>query len=478
MIRSRVTGFVRGALRTSIEPDAATPSETPNRVIPNIGLQGMKTDRPINLALTTFKYPLAALASITHRITGVLLFVGIAFLLYLLDQSLTSAQGLEHARSVADLAVAEAGADGGRRDADLPLRRRHQTSASRLRHRRHHRRRAARGAIDDRDLGGADRACGSVAVVTNVTSFGRSGLSDFVIQRVTAVVIALYVLCIAGFFIVNPNVTFDALSRILREPADEDVLHARGARHRCARVDRHVDGRHRLHPRSLFWCARDDVPHRLSVRLPCACCSSTCCGPCRSSGEPDDAEHPQDGIRRRHRRRRRRGHARGAAARAVGTENSRHLQGVSDAVAHRVGAGRHHLRDRERRSERRLALAHVRHRQGVGLHRRPGRDRVHVQRRPAGRVRTRTHGHAVFAHRVGPDLPATVRRSIEELRQRRTSRADLCRGGPYRTRTVAHPLSGEPAREDDVPERMVCGRPRHESGRRRRRRDRDRNRDR
>ena len=51
----------------------------------------MKTDRPINLALTKFKFPLAAIASITHRITGVLLFVGIAFLLYLLDQSLTSA---------------------------------------------------------------------------------------------------------------------------------------------------------------------------------------------------------------------------------------------------------------------------------------------------------------------------------------------------------------------------------------------------
>jgi succinate dehydrogenase / fumarate reductase, cytochrome b subunit len=60
----------------------------------------MKTDRPINLALTKFSFPLAAIASITHRITGVLLFVGIAFLLYLLDQSLTSAQGLENARAL------------------------------------------------------------------------------------------------------------------------------------------------------------------------------------------------------------------------------------------------------------------------------------------------------------------------------------------------------------------------------------------
>lgn len=58
----------------------------------------MKTDRPINLALLTFKYPLAALVSIAHRISGVLLFVGIAFLLYLLDESLASEQGLDDAR--------------------------------------------------------------------------------------------------------------------------------------------------------------------------------------------------------------------------------------------------------------------------------------------------------------------------------------------------------------------------------------------
>jgi succinate dehydrogenase / fumarate reductase cytochrome b subunit len=63
----------------------------------------MKTDRPINLSLLAFKFPLPALASIAHRITGVLLFVGIAFLLYLLDVSLASEQGLEHARTMLDL---------------------------------------------------------------------------------------------------------------------------------------------------------------------------------------------------------------------------------------------------------------------------------------------------------------------------------------------------------------------------------------
>ena len=60
----------------------------------------MKTARPVDIPLTTFKFPLAAIGSITHRITGVVLFVGIAFLLYLLDESLASPQGLDNARAV------------------------------------------------------------------------------------------------------------------------------------------------------------------------------------------------------------------------------------------------------------------------------------------------------------------------------------------------------------------------------------------
>ena len=39
-----------------------------------------------------------------------------------------------------------------------------------------------------------------MALVTNVTSLGRSGLADFVLQRVSAVVLGLYGLCVAGFF--------------------------------------------------------------------------------------------------------------------------------------------------------------------------------------------------------------------------------------------------------------------------------------
>lgn len=49
--------------------------------------------RPVYLSLTQFRWPLPAMASITHRITGVMLFVGLAFLLWLLDMALQSEAG-------------------------------------------------------------------------------------------------------------------------------------------------------------------------------------------------------------------------------------------------------------------------------------------------------------------------------------------------------------------------------------------------
>lgn len=51
----------------------------------------MNTKRPINLELWTLKFPVTAIASILHRITGVLLFLFIPFLLCGLEKSLSSA---------------------------------------------------------------------------------------------------------------------------------------------------------------------------------------------------------------------------------------------------------------------------------------------------------------------------------------------------------------------------------------------------
>lgn len=53
----------------------------------------MKDNRPINLDLFTLKYPLPAITSLLHRISGFFIFFGMALLLYLLELSLQSEAG-------------------------------------------------------------------------------------------------------------------------------------------------------------------------------------------------------------------------------------------------------------------------------------------------------------------------------------------------------------------------------------------------
>ncbi|HSP57684.1 MAG TPA: succinate dehydrogenase, hydrophobic membrane anchor protein [Halomonas sp.] len=45
-------------------------------------------------------------------------------------------------------------------------------------------------------------------MVTNITSFGRSGLSDWLIQRVSAVILALYTLFIVAYLLLNPGLDY------------------------------------------------------------------------------------------------------------------------------------------------------------------------------------------------------------------------------------------------------------------------------
>ena len=61
----------------------------------------MKADRPVNLELSTISFPLTAITSILHRVSGIALFVGSAFMVWFLYQSLTSASGFETATGVA-----------------------------------------------------------------------------------------------------------------------------------------------------------------------------------------------------------------------------------------------------------------------------------------------------------------------------------------------------------------------------------------
>ena len=51
--------------------------------------------RPVNLDISTIKLPLAAITSITHRISGLILFFSIGILLWMLDLSLSSQAGFD-----------------------------------------------------------------------------------------------------------------------------------------------------------------------------------------------------------------------------------------------------------------------------------------------------------------------------------------------------------------------------------------------
>lgn len=50
----------------------------------------MQNKRPVNLDLTTIRFPVTAIISILHRITGVWLFIAVPFLLDMLYKSLNS----------------------------------------------------------------------------------------------------------------------------------------------------------------------------------------------------------------------------------------------------------------------------------------------------------------------------------------------------------------------------------------------------
>jgi succinate dehydrogenase / fumarate reductase membrane anchor subunit len=46
-------------------------------------------------------------------------------------------------------------------------------------------------------------------MVTQVTSFGRSGLSDWLLQRGTAIVLLAYMLFIIGYLVCTPELTYE-----------------------------------------------------------------------------------------------------------------------------------------------------------------------------------------------------------------------------------------------------------------------------
>jgi succinate dehydrogenase / fumarate reductase, cytochrome b subunit len=56
--------------------------------------------RPVNLDLSTIKLPITGFASFFHRVSGILLFAGMAFLLWMLDSSLDSQESFAAVRDM------------------------------------------------------------------------------------------------------------------------------------------------------------------------------------------------------------------------------------------------------------------------------------------------------------------------------------------------------------------------------------------
>lgn len=65
-------------------------------------IKNVKKQRPVNLDLQTIRFPVTAIASILHRASGVITFVSIGILLWLLGLSLASPEGFAQAAAVMD----------------------------------------------------------------------------------------------------------------------------------------------------------------------------------------------------------------------------------------------------------------------------------------------------------------------------------------------------------------------------------------
>lgn len=67
----------------------------------------MKKERPVNLELSTIQLPAAAKASIMHRVSGVVMLIALAFLIWAFATSLSGPEGFAHVESLMTSFVAK-----------------------------------------------------------------------------------------------------------------------------------------------------------------------------------------------------------------------------------------------------------------------------------------------------------------------------------------------------------------------------------
>lgn len=62
--------------------------------------EAVSDNRPVNLDLSQFSFPLPAITSVIHRATGLILFVGVAFVLWAFQESLSGEESFNAIKSV------------------------------------------------------------------------------------------------------------------------------------------------------------------------------------------------------------------------------------------------------------------------------------------------------------------------------------------------------------------------------------------
>ncbi|MFS0827758.1 MULTISPECIES: succinate dehydrogenase, cytochrome b556 subunit [Pseudomonas] len=61
--------------------------------------KAVKSQRPVNLDLRTIKLPITGVTSFLHRVSGIILFLGLGIMLYALSNSLESADGFDEVKA-------------------------------------------------------------------------------------------------------------------------------------------------------------------------------------------------------------------------------------------------------------------------------------------------------------------------------------------------------------------------------------------
>ena len=101
-------------------------------------------------------------------------------------------------------------------------------------------------------------------MVTNVTNLSRSGLYDWMAQRVSAVLLAVYTIFLLGYLILNPGLTYADWSALFSNNAMRIFSLLTLVALSVSLLGRHVDHFHRLPHAHGLWqsrhCAALPVP--------------------------------------------------------------------------------------------------------------------------------------------------------------------------------------------------------------------------